>query len=106
MAIIGWQWDHVVSRFQRPFLRINRFDEAMDSIRVNSYHEGLKLGYLAGKAMPPDMRKVYSRKIRQVGNIHGPKEWSRNGDVARNQQISYVIEMATAAIRYQLIKSE
>ncbi len=106
MAIIGWKWDHVVSRFRRNYLRINHFDEAMDVIRVNSYHEGLKTGYLAGMALSDANKKEYRRKIRQAGNIKGPKEWSANGDVARNQQISYVIEMAGAALRYQVIKAE
>jgi hypothetical protein len=106
MAIIGWKWDHVVSRFRRPHLRINHFDEAMDAIRVNSYHEGLKKGYLAGLVLPENAKKEYSRKIRKAGGVHGPKEWSRNDDVARNQQISYVIEMAGAALRYQIIKTE
>lgn len=106
MAILNWKWDHVVSRFQRSYLRINHFDEAMDAIRVNSYHEGLKTGYLAGRALSDQMRKEYRRKIRQAGKIKGPKEWSANGDTARNQQISYVIEMAGAALRYQIIKAE
>jgi hypothetical protein len=106
MAIIGWKWDHVVSRFRRPYLRINKFDEQMDSIRVNAYHEGLKKGFLAGLALPADAKKEYSRKIRRAGHVHGPKEWSRNDDEARLQQISYVIEMAGAALRYQILKTE
>ncbi len=106
MAIIGWKWDHVVSRFRRPYLRINHFDEAIDSIRVNSYHDGLKKGYLAGLVLPDDAKKTYSKKIRKAGGVSGPKEWSRNGDVARNQQVSYVIEMAVAALRHQIIKAE
>ena len=106
MGVLGWKWDHVVTHFRRPYLRINVFDEAMDKIRVESYHEGLKGGFLAGIALPADVRKGVSRAIRKAGNIHGPKEWSRNDDVARNQRVSYVIEMATAGIRYQLIKAE
>jgi hypothetical protein len=106
MAIIGWKWDHVVARFRRPYLRINVVDEEMNSIRVNSYHSGLKSGYLAGMVLPADGKKAYSKKIRGAGNIHGPSEWSRNDDEARNQQISYVIEMAGAAMRYQIIRPE
>lgn len=106
MAIIGWRWRHVVERFRRPHLRINVVDEQMNSIRVNSYHEGLKSGFLAGLVLPADVKKRYSQKIRQMGKIHGPKEWSRNDDVARNQQVSYVIDMAAAARKYQIIKPE
>lgn len=103
MAISNWKWDHVVSRFQRPYLRINHFDGAMDSIRVNSYHEGLKKGYLAGTVLPDEGKKTYVRKIRKAGGVHGPNEWSRNSDTARNQQVSYVIEMAAAAQRFKII---
>ncbi len=106
MAIIGWKWHHVIERFRRPYLRINHFDETMDSIRVNSYHEGLKTGYLAGMALSSDAKKEYSRKIRKAGNIHGPKEWSKEEYAARNQQISYVIEMAGAALVHRIIKTE
>ena len=104
MAILGWKWSHVVTRFRRPYLRINKFDEEMDSIRVNSYHKGLKAGFLAGTALSADAKKEYSRKIRRSGNVHAPKEWSENEDDARNQQISYVIDMATTGLKFQIIK--
>ena len=106
MAILKWNWSHVVSRFQRPYLRINKADEQMDSIRVNSYHKGLKAGYLAGMVLPDDTKKAYVKKIRSAGNVHGPKEWSADEDVARNQQISYVIDMATTALKFQIIKPQ
>jgi hypothetical protein len=106
MAILKWKWSAVVSRFQRPYLSINKFDEQMNSIRVNSYHTGLKAGYLAGKVLPDETKKSYVKKIRSAGNVHGPKEWSADEDEARNQQISYVIDMATTAIRFQIIKAQ
>ncbi len=106
MAIIGWKWNNAVDRFRRPYLSINAFDQQMDVIRVNSYHTGLKTGYLAGLALTEPMRKEYSSKIRKAGGIRGPKEWSRNSDIARNQQISYVIEMAAAALRFKIIAAE
>lgn len=102
-AILGWKWEHVLNRFRRSYLSINKFDEEMNNIRVDSYHKGLITGYLAGRALPADARKAYSSKIRNAGNIHGPKEWSRNDDIARNQQISYVIDMAATAQKYRLI---
>lgn len=106
MAILKWKWHNVVSRFQRPYLRINKFDEAMDSIRVNSYHKGLKSGYLAGTALSDDAKKEYVKKIRSSGNIQSPKQWSENEYTARNQQISYVIDLATTALKLQIIKPE
>ena len=103
MAILGWKWSHVVPLFRRPYLSINKFDEQMNSIRVNSYHAGLKTGFLAGMVLPEDGKKAYRAKIRRAGNVTGPKEWSRDDDVARNQQVSYVIEMAAAGRRYGII---
>ncbi|MCO6510238.1 MAG: hypothetical protein J5I65_05535 [Aridibacter famidurans] len=103
MAISNWRWSHVVSRFRRYNIRINVVDEAMNDIRVKYYHEGLKLGFLAGVVVPADVRKQLVSALRKAGNISAPKEWSANSDVARNQQIDYVIEMAAAGIRSNLI---
>ena len=106
MAILGWRWNQVATRFSRPYISINAFDSEMDSIRVNSYHAGLKAGFLDGVALPSDGKKSFSRVLRKAGNVHGPKEWSRDSDISRNQQISYVIDMASAGRRYNLIRSE
>lgn len=106
MAILGWKWNHVIGLFRRPYLSINAFDSQMDSIRVNSYHSGLKAGFLAGAVLPADGKKSFARALRRAGNVHGPTEWSRDSDMARNQQVSYVIDMASAGRRYNLIKSE
>ncbi len=103
MAILDWDWRHAVTRFGRTRQNINHYDEQMDSIRVSSYHSGLKKGYLAGRALPPAGRKAYAKKIRSAGGIHGPKNWSENDDVARNQQISYVIDMASTARKLRII---
>jgi hypothetical protein len=101
MAILKWDWSHVTARFQRPYLSINKFDEQMNAIRVNSYHGGLMRGFLAGKVLPDDVKIV--SKLRSAGKISAPKEWSRDSDVGRNQQISYVIELAASARRNNLI---
>lgn len=106
MAILNWNWDHAVNRFGRMRLSINKFDEKLNHIRVESYHDGLKRGFLAGRALPPDTRKAFVDKIREAGGVRGPKQWSDNKEEARNQQISYVIDLATAALRLQIIKPE
>jgi hypothetical protein len=103
-GILGWKWIDVIYRFRRPYLRINHFDEEMDSIRVNSFHSGLLKGYVAGRAFPTDGKKAYSKKIRKLGNVHGPKEWSQDYYTALNQQSTYVIEMASAALNFQIIQ--
>ena len=80
--------------------------EQMDSIRVTYYHKGLKSGYLAGTALSDEAKKEYVKKIRSAGNVQAPKEWSRDDDTARNQQISYVIDLATTALKLHIIKPE
>jgi hypothetical protein len=102
-GILGWEWRHAADRFGRAFLRINRMDGATDVIRVNSYHGGLKAGWAAGSALDGDARKAYLRKLRTLGSVHGPKAWSTNRNVARNEQISYVIALAAAGRRYSVI---
>ncbi|HMS40618.1 MAG TPA: hypothetical protein PKE69_10350 [Pyrinomonadaceae bacterium] len=106
MAILKWKWHNVVSRFQRPYLRINKADEAMNRIRVESYHKGLQSGFLAGSALSDDAKKEYVKKIRSAGNAYAPKQWSENEYEARNQQISYVIDLAATAMKLQIIKPE
>lgn len=103
MGVLEWQWHHLVGLFRRPFLRINKFDEAMDRIRVVSYHGGLKAGFGAGSALPADARKAYRIELRRLAGRRDSGAWSRNADVARNQQISYVIELASAGMRKGLI---
>ncbi len=62
-------------------------------------------GFLAGTALSDDVKKEYVKKIRSGGNVHAPKQWSGDDDVARNQQISYVIDLATSALKLQIIKA-
>ncbi|HQU85603.1 MAG TPA: hypothetical protein PKY59_20885 [Pyrinomonadaceae bacterium] len=105
-AIAKWKWNHVADRFRRPPLRINRFDEGMDKIRVEYYHKGLQTGYLAGMVLPDALKKEYVRKIRGGGNSGAPSQWSNNEYEARNQQISYIIFLAAQALKTGIIKAE
>ncbi len=105
MGVLEWNWDHVVARFQRPLLRINKFDEQMDVIRVRAYHGGVKSGYGTGTAMPPNAKKAYRIKLRSLAGRRDSGPWSRNSDEARLQQISYVIELAAAGVRGGLLRA-
>lgn len=105
-AILKWKWKQVAARFQRPYLRINKFDGEMDSIRVNSYHKGLQSGYLAGLVLSDEMKRAYVKKILGAGKTNAPKQWSGNEYEARNQQISYVIHLAATALKMGIIKPE
>lgn len=97
MGLLGWEWRHVVDRFHRHFIvRIYVTDEALNIIRVRAYNQGLFGGYAFGSAFPADLKKSFLSKIRKlVPNAHA-------GNWSRNDQISYVIELATALQRQQL----
>jgi Domain of unknown function (DUF4157) len=96
MGLLGWEWRHVVDRFGRwSVIRINAMDEATDVIRVNAYNRGLRAGYDFAATLSADEKKAYLSRIRKFGGIRVPKNWNRN----RDAQISYVIELAAAALR-------
>jgi Domain of unknown function (DUF4157) len=96
MGLLGWEWRHVVDRFGRwSVIRINAMDEATDVIRVNAYNRGLRAGYDFAARLSVDEKKAYLSNIRKFGGIRVPKNWNRN----RDAQISYVIELAAAAVR-------
>jgi hypothetical protein len=104
MGVLNWEWGHAVGRFARKYLRINPNDPQMDRIRVVSYNAGLKSGFAAGAALPEDTRKQFRIKFRELAGRADSGSWSKNADAARLQQIDYVIALAGAALKHNLIK--
>jgi len=103
-ALLGWEYDHALARFGRPVVEINVADEATDEIRADAYNDGLQKGFLAGKMMPSASKKAYLTQLRQLSGVKMPSadQWVGN----RNLQISYVISLASAARRYNVIRAE
>jgi Domain of unknown function (DUF4157) len=94
MGLLDWSWRQAIDRFGRwSVIRINAMDEATDVIRVNAYNRGLRAGYDFAATLSADEKKAYLRQIRKFGGIRVPKSWSRD------DQISYVIALAAAALR-------
>jgi hypothetical protein len=94
MGLLDWTWGQARDRFGRwSVIRINAMDEATDVIRVNAYNRGLRAGYDFAATLSADEKKAYLRQIRKFGGIRVPKSWSRD------DQISYVIALAAAALR-------
>lgn len=105
MALLTWPWSSAASLFGRHYLNINQADNQMNVIRVESYNKGLRTGFLAGVVLPPEAKKEYLRRIHQyVG--YGPAHWASNPDLARNQKVSVVINLATTALVRGIIKTE
>ena len=91
MGLLGWQWHQVASRFGRyGVIRVHQTDEALNVIRVNAYNAGLKLGFAVASVLPSTTKKASLSGTRKYGNTRAPATWTRN------DQISYVIELAAA----------
>lgn len=105
MALLSWTWGNAVQLFGRHYLKINPADDQMNVIRVGSYNQGLRTGFLAGIVLPPVAKKEYLRRIHQYAS-HGPPHWASDPNVARNQQVSLVINLATTALVRGVIKTD
>ncbi len=101
-GLLRWTYDQTLDKFRRPHLKINAFDEATDDIRVTAYIEGLRMGFIAGLAMPKLTAKEYLKRLRLLANIPLPSAESWRGHYQRD----YVIYLAAAGRRHNLIKAE
>ena len=106
MGVLDWQWGQAASRFGRRYLKINHVDGQMDVIRVVSYNGGLKTGFGAGSGLAADARKKYRIALRRLAGISGSSTWSAQEDVARNEQISYVIALSSAGMRNGILRAQ
>ena len=91
MAILGWEWHHVLSLFySHGVVRINVWDEDQNTLRVKNYNLGLIGGFVAGRAVPKDRRKSLVSDLRKAAGHPATGSWTRN------DQISFVIPLAAA----------
>jgi hypothetical protein len=98
-GLLAWDWGQLVDRFGRRYLHINPSDEEMNRIRVVAYNLGLEAGYALADGLSDDAKKKYLSAIRKRAHEPMPEHWGRN------EQISYVIALATAALRYGVLPS-
>ncbi len=109
-GLLDWEWRQTVDRFARTYLVTNQWDEAIDAIRVKYNNGGLKAGYSAATALVPAVRRAYLTKLRRSVGAHNPAGWSPvSGDWseqmrARLVQTSYVIALASAGLRSEMIQ--
>ena len=103
MGLLFWEWRHVIDRFAMVYLRMNRFDEQADVIRVKAYNLALHAGWLAGfyelsmNDKGENLKDVYLRELRRLAGGVSKGNWSRN------EQISYVIALSSAARRFGIV---
>ncbi len=90
MRLLGWHWDHVISRFfspSPPF--INPFDESISEAGNNAYNEGLRAGYVHASSIDQNSRTALLTRLKSLSPmIRAGKAWSRV------DQIDYVTYMA------------
>ena len=104
MGVLKWEWSHAVSRFGRRYVvNPNAFDPIASKEETVGYNEGLVAGFAAGRATPDPMKKKFRIVLRRLARRTDSGDWSRNDDAARLQQVSYVIDLAGAAVRSGLI---
>ncbi len=100
MALLKWEWHQAVARFGRfsPG-QPNPFDESLSYERANSYNAGLKAGFTHARLFNANARKMTLSAIKKLAPNSAPDVWNRN------TQISYVIELAVAAVKNNLFRT-
>jgi hypothetical protein len=99
MGLLGWSGSQVKYLFGRfGVLRIYQADEELNSIRVKAYNAALAAGYTAAKALPKAAQKEYLSKLRKLAGHPSAGNWTRN------DQISFVIDLATTALKKGVIQ--
>lgn len=90
MRLLGWHWDHVLSRFFSPSpTSINPFDESISEEGNNAYNEGLRAGYVHASSIDQKNRKALLTRLKGLSPmIKAGKAWTRV------DQIDYVTYMA------------
>lgn len=99
-GILRWEWQQTVSRFFKfgPG-QLNPFDESLSYIAANSYNDGLRAGFVHAVSLSEANRKAVLSRIRSLTPSTRIGRWDRL------DQISYVIELATAGRRYNFFKT-
>lgn len=104
-GVLGWNKNQTLSIIGRhTIVPINAVDETTDMIRVNAFNRGLRVGFAAGTAYPPELKKSFRIVLRKAAGLHGGGAWSNDQDEARLQQVDYVIRLSSNGRRVGLIR--
>lgn len=93
-GLLKWEWHQAVSRFGKfsPGQK-NPFDESLGYIAANAYNDGLRSGYTHAVFFDDATRKKLLSQLKS----HAPH--AAAGQWTRLDQISYVIDLASAGRR-------
>ena len=98
-GLLKWQWAHTKARFVRfspDFNTSGAVDLGFNS--ANARNEGLRNGYIHASILPDDVKKKILAHLKSLSPSTHAGSWSRN------EQISYVIELAAAGRRSRFFK--
>ena len=107
-GLLKWELRFTIERFWDDAVDKNGFDEVLPTIRANSHNKGLLEGRVAGITKTDDEKKAYLRGLHKLVKT-SQEGWTPRSDDwmermrARQVQISYVIDLATAATKHGLI---
>ena len=100
MGLLKWSWDHAVARFGKfsPG-QTNVMDQSLSFIAANAYNEGLRSGFMHGRILDDATKKAL------LSRLKSQSPGTRAGQWNRDDQISYVIELASAGRRIDFFKA-
>lgn len=98
MGLLKWDWQHAVSRFGQFAPQVNVVESSLGYIAANAHNEGLRTGFSHAMLLPDNARKAVLDKLK------GMAPSTRAGQWTRNDQISYVIDLASAGRRNSFFK--
>jgi hypothetical protein len=90
-GLLKWEWQQAVARFFRfgPG-QTNGFDESLGYIASNAYNEGLRAGFVHARSINEVATKAILSRLKSLSPSTRAGRWDRL------DQISYVIELASA----------
>lgn len=110
-GILQWEVRFTIDRFWDNTVSRHGFDDMMPTIRAAAQNKGLLEGRIAGLAKTDHEKKQYLNGLRKLTKT-STTGWNPQTDDwrermrARQVQISYVIDLATAAMKHGVIQAE
>ena len=97
LGILNWSISNVSNLFYRHgVIHINSVDEQLNVIRVVNFDRGLISGFLLGSALPDSLQEAFVSGLRKLAGHPATGHWTRN------DQISFVIALATTLRRHSV----
>jgi hypothetical protein len=99
-GLLKWEWQQTTSRFFKfsPG-QINPYDASLSYIGANAHNEGLRAGYVHASRLDEVARKAILNRLKSLSPGTKAGRWDRL------DQISYVIDLASAGRRNQVFKT-